>query len=94
MDAINLEYANGKLAYELVKCMHGQARMEDRYFDEKKYHWEIGIDIWERLCLHARYSIPFIIHQNIETPNYLMGIRVELDHERTKNLQLFKEIRV
>lgn len=94
MDAINLEYANGKLAYELVKCMHEQARAEDLNFDVNKYHWKIGIDIWETLCVHARFSIPFIIHQNVDLQNYLMGIRVEFDYTQRKNLQLFKEIRV
>lgn len=94
MDAINLEYANGKLAYELVKCMRDRASEEDLYFDENKYNWKIGIDIWETLCVHARYSIPFIIHQNVESQNYLMGIRVDLDYEHPKNLQLFKEIKI
>lgn len=89
-----LEYAGGGLITETVRCLHDRARIEDRYFDEKKYTWRIGIDIWESLCVHTRYSIPIIVHQDVETKNYLMGIPVELDYDFVHRLQLFKEVKL
>ena len=89
-----LEYAGGGLIAMNVNRMFERARMEDKYFDEKKYVWRIGIDVWETLCVHTRYSVPFIVHQNVDLQNYLMGIRVELDYEFKHRLQLFKEIKL
>ena len=87
----NLERIDGFLPREKVKELFAFLNLS---FDENKYNWKIGIDIWDTLCVHARFSIPFIIHQNVDLQNYLMGIRVEFDYTQRKNLQLFKEIRV
>lgn len=88
-----LDFNDSKILLSSMQRLHDRARFDDRYFSSENYQWVIGIDIWNAIVAYTRKTIPFIIHDDVRSTNYLYGIKVELDYIHTERCQLFKEIK-
>lgn len=86
------DYERPRKYIEHMRRLLDHARHLEYRFDSCAFVWRIGDDMFDEIAQYLDRTNTTVITVDGNTSFRIFGIRVELDHEYKKRLQLFKEI--